>query len=148
MIFAPLEGLAPRSKVTIATPPWLSLTFENLQTALRERQPSFWSRTSSTSTARRHSTKPFPAAQPALSAASNGNYTQSTVVARSGESNSASYRPSASTRLHSRQTTPSARKSNAWQHDRNCPATQRPLALFTNPKCTYQTQSPLTLQSD
>src|SRR5450755_4193385 len=60
--------------------------------------PLSWSKTISTSTARHHSTKPFPPPKPGgWSSALNGTTLQSTAVGLIWRSpNSASYRPSAS----------------------------------------------------
>ena len=101
--------------------------------------PSFWSRTISTSIARRHSTKPSRPPKPGgWSSASNGTTPQSTAVGSIWRSpNSASYRPSASTAGFPIN---NPRRGNRRLGARpQCQQHQSQLALH-NPQCSYQTQ--------
>ena len=101
-------------------------------------EQSFWSRTISTSTARRHSTKPFRPPKPGgWSSDSNGIPRQSTAAGSIWRSrNSASYRPNASTAA-SPTNKSSSRKSPPQRQSR-----QGQLALH-NPRRSHQTQAPL-----
>src|ERR1700716_1389896 len=95
--------------------------------------PSFWSRTISTSIARRHSTKPSRPPKPGgWSSASNGTTPQSTAVGSIWRSpNSASYRPSASTAGFPIKE-PSSRKSPPGRRPQ-CQQHQSQLALLYGP---------------
>src|SRR5712671_6360687 len=106
-------------------------------------RPLFWSRTISTSTARRHSTKPSRLLKPGTwSSASNGTTLQSKAVGLIWRSpNSASCRPSASTAGFPINPGRGNRRLGAGTQ---CQPHQGQLALL-NIQRTYQTQAPLPL---
>src|ERR1700716_3548158 len=109
--------------------------------------PSFWSRTISTSIARRHSTKPSRPPKPGgWSSASNGTTPQSTAVGSIWRSpNSASYRPSASTAGFPIKE-PSSRKSPPGSTTA-MPTTPKPTGT-SQPPMLVSNSSIFTLQSD
>ena len=108
---------------------------------------SFWSRTISTSTARRHSTKPFRPPKPGgWSSASNGITRQSTEAGSIWRSpNSASYPPSASTAA-SPTNKPSSTKSPPGSTTA-MPITPRPTGT-SQPPTPASNSSTSTLQSE
>jgi DDE superfamily endonuclease len=148
MMFAPLEGWR-RVKVTDrhtavdyahVLKDLADVHFANAKTIV-------WSRTISTSTARRHSTKPFRPPKPGgWSSASNGTTPQSTAVGSIWRSpNSASYRPSASTAGFPIKQ-PSSRKSPPGSTTA-MPTTPRPTGT-SQPPTLVSNSNIFTLQSD
>src|ERR1700738_3993836 len=110
-------------------------------------EPSFWSRTTSTSTARPRSTKPFQPSKPGgWSSASNGTTRQSTEAGSILRNpSSAFYRPNAS---------PGASRTNKRSVTKSLPGSTTAMPLTPKPTGTSQPQmlasnsGTYTLQSD
>jgi DDE superfamily endonuclease len=148
MMFAPLEGWR-RVKVTdrhtaVDYAHVLKDLADSTSLALGQ---SFWSRIISTSTARRHSTRPFRPPKPGgWSNASNGTTRQSTAVGSIWRSpNSASYPLSASIAA-SPTNKPSSTKSPPGSRS-EMPITPRPAGTSQRPKLASNS-STYILQSD
>ena len=110
-------------------------------------EPSFWSRTISTSTARLHSTKPFRPPKPGgWSSASNGTTRQNTAAGSIWRNpNSAFYRPNASIAAFPTNK-PSSTKSPPGSTTA-MPITPRPIGT-SQPQTPASNSSTYTLQSD
>ena len=104
----------------------------------RTPRPSCWSRTISTSTARRHSTKPFRPPKPdGWSSASNGTTRQSTAVGSIWRNPNSASSPSQclDRRIPDKQTL--IEEIAAWEHDRNANHTKADWQFTT--QCSRQT---------
>ena len=148
MLFAPLEGWRHVKVTDRHTAVDYAHVLKDLADVhFPPPRPLFWSRTISTSTARRRSTRPSPPPKPGgWSSGSNGITPQSTEVGSIWRSpNSASYRPNASTAA-SPTNKPSSRKSPPGSTTA-MPITPRPTGT-SQPPTLASNSSTYTLQSD